>query len=108
MKLIDYKEDDLWRGTIFRFKGQYPFEEIVDFMLADVPFAESGYAVICISGYYAGFLEVNLPKEAKSANAGSISRRWLIENWNKWVYPDCSVNDVLILEAETPKSFSPD
>lgn len=105
MKLIDYKEDNLWRGTILRFKGQWPFEEIVDFMLVEIPDAESGFAVICISGYCAGSLERYLPKEAKSTNARSISRRWLVKNWNEWVYPDCSVNDVHILEAETPKNF---
>jgi len=100
IKLIDYKEDNLWRGTILRFKGQYPFEEIVDFMLVDTPSVESSFALICISGYHAGSTECHLPKDAKSMNAHSISRKWLIENWNKWVYPDCSINDVFILNTE--------
>ena len=101
MKLIDYKEDNLWRGTILRFKGKYPFEEIVDFMLVDIPCVESGFALICISGYYAGATECYLPKEAKSVNAHSISRSWLVENWTKWGYSECPINDVFILNAET-------
>lgn len=53
MKLIDYKENDLWRGTILRFRGKYPFEEIVGFMLVDIPYIER-----------------------------SIFVNWLINNWN--------------------------
>ena len=105
MKLIDYKENDLWRGTILRFRGKYPFEEIVDFMLVDIPYVESGFAFICISGYYAGTLEFELPKEARNANARSISVNWLINNWNTWVYSECSIQEVFILEANVPAAM---
>ena len=102
MRLIDCKRKELWRGTIFRFNGKYPFENIVDFMLVDIPYVESSFALICISGYYAGACECCLPKEAKNAGTHSISTDWLIKNWNKWVYSECSVNDVLVLEAQVP------
>lgn len=98
MKLMDYKENKLWRGTIFRFKGSYPFEEIVDFMLVDIPCIESGFGLVCISGYYAGTLECYLPKEAKNENTHSISTNWIRDNWIKWIYPECSVYEVYILE----------
>ena len=102
MKLIDHKREELWRGTILRFKGKYPFEEIVDFMLVDIPCVESSFAVVCISGYHAGETECYLPKEAKNVSTHSISRSWLIKNWNKWIYPDCPIQDVLILKSQVP------
>lgn len=89
----------------FTVPGKYPFEEIVDFMLVDIPYIESGFAFICISGYYAGTLEFELPKEARNANARSISVNWLINNWNTWVYSECSIQEVFILEANVPTAM---
>lgn len=37
MKLIDYKDCELYRGTIFRFKGKEPFESIVILCLCYTP-----------------------------------------------------------------------
>ena len=104
MKLIDHKEEELWTGTILRFKGKYPFEEIVDFMLVSIPWVESGFVFVCISGYHAGKIELCLPNEAK-ASTHSISRSWLLKNWNKWIYADCSIQDVHILEAQVPLGY---
>lgn len=97
MKLIDCQEEGLGAGAIFRFKGKYPFEEVVDFMLVYNPGSESRYMLICASGYYTGETELMLPKEAKNENEVSISTSWLIKNWNKWIYPHCPVQDVLLI-----------
>lgn len=105
MKLIDYKDCELYRGTIFRFKGKYPFESIVDFMLMTYPNSDSGLALVCISGYCAGNVEVVLPAEARSANSLSVSTQWMVENWNRWVYLDCAVDEVFVLEAQVPIAF---
>lgn len=65
MKLIEYKECELHRSIIFRFKRKEPFESIVDSMLMLSPSSDSGLALVCISGYCAGNLEVVLPAEEK-------------------------------------------
>ncbi len=105
MQLIKHIEKELWRGTILRFKGQYPFEEIVDFMLICYPSCESGFALTCISGYCAGNLELCLPEEAVNDFNSSISTQWVIDNWNKWIYDGCTINDVWFIENTVPTSF---
>ena len=75
MKLCDYKENVLYEGTVFRFRGKEPFEKSVDFMLVCYPDTESGFALYCISGYHKGKLEVCLPKEA----LGKTCRAVLVE-----------------------------
>lgn len=96
VKLTDYKKKELYRGTVFRFKGKYPFEDIVDFMLIEYPDCNSGFAMVCISGYHAGALEVCLPENALCSTCRAISTEWMIENWNKWVYTECSVDSVYL------------
>ena len=90
MKLIDYTGSELYRGTVFRFKGKYPFcEEYVDFMICEYPSANennSPFALYCISGYCAGHIEYIFPAEAKSENSRSIDKTWITENWNKKIY----------------------
>lgn len=98
-KLIDCKAETLFRGTVFRCIGKYPFENIVDFMLVEYPDdMSSGYAIYCISGYHAGCVEVVLPLKAVSQYNRGISVKWLMENWNEWVYPDCPIINVEIFE----------
>lgn len=98
MKLTEYQKSDLWHGTIFRFPAKHPFEPSVDFMLMDYPHSESGLALYCVSGCHAGSLELVLPREAKSPVNCSISARWMAENWSKWIYAECTAEDVEIIE----------
>lgn len=101
MKLLNCDILELYIGTVFRFKGKYPFcEEYVDFMLCDYPSCGkkcSPFALYCVSGYCAGHLEYVFPLDAKSENSSSISKEWLIENWNKKIYGECDVNEVEII-----------
>ncbi|MCM1313784.1 MAG: Imm45 family immunity protein [Prevotella sp.] len=101
MKLIDYRAFELYRGTVFRFKGKYPFcEEYVDFMICDYPSVDENncpFALYCISGYCAGHIEYVFPLEAESENSKSINKKWVIENWNKKIYNGCNVDEIELI-----------
>lgn len=101
IKLLDNKKD-ITRGCVFRCKARYPYEEVVDFMVAESFYnGEPRYAVYVISGYKAGSLVVWLPNESLSTNYG-LSWRWVIENWDKWIYLDCDIENVWIVEKSVP------
>ena len=86
MKIVNSDVSGLFIGTIFRFKGKYPFcEEYVYFKLCDYPDCGekcSPFALYCVSGNCAGHLEYVFLIEAKSENTRSIHREWFTENWN--------------------------
>lgn len=102
MKLINCDIEELYVGTVFRFKGGYPFtEEYVDFMICDYPNCgenHSPFALYCVSGYCSGHLEYVFPLEAQSENFRSISKLWIIENWNNKIYGECDVKEVEIVD----------
>ena len=37
-----------------------------------------------------------LPQEAELEHSSGVSRQWVIDNWNKWIYETCSVDDVYV------------
>ncbi len=84
--LIDCKLDALGIGTLFRCPAKHPYEPKVDFMLVNYPSVPSQHALIVTSGYKAGHILLALPTEAKSEKDLGISTKWLIQNWQKWVY----------------------
>jgi len=98
-KLETLEEDNLWRGAVFRFPAKYPFESHVDFMLFTDSSSESGFSLICTTGYKAGSKEAWLPKEALSPqeNIIAISRDWLVKNWEEWVYKETPASEVLVI-----------
>lgn len=100
-RLLDYKQD-ISRGCVFRCKAKYPYEEVVDFMVAEsFDNGELRYVLYVISGYKAGSLLVRLPKDALSTNFG-LNWKWVVENWNDWIYLDCGVEDVWVVEKSVP------
>lgn len=105
-KLINYPKKTLWRGTIFRCLGEYPFERIVDFMILD---NITEFSIYSVTGRHAGQLLCFFPKEALSTenNVWGISTEWVIENWDKWIYSDCAVEDVYIYKLMNPRSLKP-
>lgn len=60
MHLINSNKD-LVRGTILRCKGNYPYEDYVDFMVIE---QQERYSLLVISGYKAGLTFVQLPLES--------------------------------------------
>lgn len=97
-RLIDSADENIWAGTVFRFPAQFPFEDVVDFMLIFDTHSESGFSLVCSSGSEAGNLEYRFPKSAcAEGNVRAISKTWLIENWLNHVYADTHVKDIYIL-----------
>lgn len=88
-KLVDFKEQDLQRGYLLKFKAHHPFEDQVIMMIAESP-DKDGFCLITISGHKAG---INCYQKFP---VSSISTDWLIENWTKWVWPEGTVDDVFI------------
>lgn len=97
IKLIDFEGDHICRGSILRFPAKWPYENIVDFMVFDPLDSDKGMGFIVSSGYKGGLISVILPKES-DLNL-SISAKWLKNNWNHWVYPECNLSDVYLCEG---------
>ncbi|WP_239954912.1 Imm45 family immunity protein [Pantoea sp. Z09] len=95
MKLIDYKSKSIKRGTVFRLPAVWPYENWVDFMVIDL-FETHGLVVS--SGHKAGLILISLPIESASTEGRALSTEWVITNWEKWIYPECNVEDVHILD----------
>ena len=102
MRLLECEDLSFYRGTVFRFKGEYPFcEEYVDFMLCVYPSVDDNHcplALYCVSGYEAGHIEYVFPTEAQfENNPNCISKEWLIENWNKRIYDKCKADEIEVI-----------
>ncbi|WBV22405.1 MULTISPECIES: Imm45 family immunity protein [Pantoea] len=95
MKLINYKNKSIKRGTVFRLPAVWPYEEWVDFMVIDL-FETHGLVVS--SGHKAGLILISLPIESASVEGRALSTEWIITNWAKWIYPECNIEDVHILD----------
>lgn len=95
MKLIDYNNKSIKRGSVFRLPAVWPYEEWVDFMVIDL-FETHGLVVS--SGHKAGLILISLPIESTSTEGRALSTEWVITNWAKWIYPDCHVENVHILD----------
>ena len=94
-KLIEWEHESISRGIVFRLPAKWPYEDFVDFMVVD--FAHS-HGLVVSSGYKAGSILVILPVESNSNEYVGIDTQWIITNWSKWVYPECDVNNVHIIE----------
>ncbi|MDR2857738.1 MAG: immunity 45 family protein [Novosphingobium sp.] len=109
-KLLDICDNEaLYRGSIFRLPGKYPYENIVDFMLIDYPVSGYGFTIVVASGYKAGLIVCSLPIESFGSNPKikGVSGQWIKQNWAQWIYPEADINDVYLSKGyPAPKSFS--
>lgn len=102
-RLIDMPDLVLQRGFLLKFPAQYPFEGSVVMMVSGYPDEGNrlgSASLMTITGYNAGVNPyVLFPPEVREF--GALNARWLIDNWNKWVWPEGNVNDVLVRESLT-------
>ena len=98
-KLVNWKEEPLWRGTVFRLLAtEWPYETPVDLMLVASASSPSGFAIVVVSGYKAGLFLLDLPASAKArGKVQAISRTWLVKNWGRKIYAPCPVEHVRII-----------
>ncbi|PJR53646.1 hypothetical protein CWM57_23015 [Klebsiella sp. G-Nf4] len=95
MRLVDYKNESIKRGSVFRLPAVWPYESWVDFMVIDL---FDTHGLVVSTGYKAGLILIALPAESCSKEGRALSTTWVINNWAKWIYPECNVEDVHILE----------
>lgn len=98
MRLIDFKKTVISRGMVFRLPAAWPYEEWVDFMVFETQDDDQPYGLIISSGYKAGLFLIKLPIESISDEGYGLSTEWVITNWAKWIYPECHVEDVHIID----------
>ena len=100
--LIEYTKDIIERGTLVRCKGQYPYEDVVDFLVCESQH-ENCYQLVVASGYKAGLTFCYLPEESVPEGMRfGCSTKWLIQNWTKWGYADCPLESVRLIENPAP------
>ncbi|GAB7541134.1 Imm45 family immunity protein [Cupriavidus sp. 8B] len=97
-KLADIKSASLWHGNILRMPAKWPYEDVVDLMVFDAQDEHTPYGLIVTSGQKAGLILVHLPPESVQAIGGGVSVEWVISNWSKWIYPDCDVKEVYVID----------
>lgn len=103
-KLINWPEEELWRGTVLRLlKSDWPHEAPVDLMLVFSESSPSGFQLVVTTGYKAGATPWQLPASAKAkGKVRAISRSWLIKHWEKRIYAACPVTAVRIIDNYPP------
>ena len=98
IRLVDDSVDGLGPGYVLRFPAKRPYEAFVDYMAVDLMIEGRGLSFIVSSGRKAGVCVVNLPIESEGdSGKRGICTKWLIENWEKWVYPECKAEDVYVI-----------
>ena len=95
MKLVEYKNEFIKRGAVFRLPAVWPYESWVDFMVIDLL---DTHGLVVSTGHKAGLMLVTLPAESGSEEGRALSTKWVINNWAKWIYPECDVEYVHIIE----------
>ena len=104
IRLSDFEEDEIRRGSLLRFPAQYPYEPIVELMVFEANDSERGLGLMVSSGYKAGLTLVILPFESRPEDKSGLMSQWLVNNWHKWVYPETNVREVWLTEnRKTPK-----
>lgn len=96
-KLTEFQNELVECGAVFSLPSDLPYDDWVEFMLYKTHDLERPYGIIVFSGYKSGLVLVNLPKESNAKIGNGIQTKWLINNWEKWVYPECNVKDVILI-----------
>ncbi|MNY36815.1 hypothetical protein D3C86_1713250 [compost metagenome] len=67
-------------------------------MLIEHSESASGLSIMVVTGYKAGLTRGHLPEEVKPASgARAVPTQWMVDNWSKWIYPECPVERVQVI-----------
>jgi hypothetical protein len=107
-KLTDFSNHSFFRGTVFIFSANHPYEKFVDYMLVSTGVGKELMCVVT-SGNKAGSQNIlcHFPEEAYTSGSLSISSDWLQKNWSEFVYDECNVKDVYVSDGYPPPSSLP-
>ena len=99
IKMISIWGSDLFQTAgVKNYSEQLSAFEAADFIIINTieKKVERKFGLIVTSGYKSGSILILLPDECLCVNGG-VSKKWILENWNKWIY-DCNINEVLFSE----------
>ncbi len=97
LKLADNKEVILRRGSLVRFRSSFPFEDVVIMMICESPGSSLKKGLMTISGFKAGINCYSVFPDAAYTPEGSLITEKIYDNWQNWVWPEGSPDDVWIL-----------
>ena len=106
-KLVDYSCPSLSRGGILKFPASYPFEGEVAMMICEGLGSPNSSCLITLTGYKAGINCYQMFPDECTNDEGFLDVKWLIKNWNKWVWPEGNVNEVMVCEGLDVSDLSP-
>lgn len=96
-KLVDNPNIRISRGMLLKFRTKHPFKEEVIMMICEEGLNRFGLGLIALTGTQVGNNMYTLfPKEATSEG---LMAKSLIENWDKWVNSDSTINEIMIDEG---------
>ena len=97
LKLIEYKEDYISIGSILEIPNLYDFENRTQVIVFDSLRDNCGLALLVVSGIKAGSIYVIFPEESKYKNTRMMSKKWLLDNFYKWISPNSNIKETLFL-----------
>lgn len=97
LKLIEYKEDYISIGSILEIPNLYDFENRTQVIIFDSLRDNCGLALLVVSGIKAGSIYVIFPEESKYKNTRMMSKKWLLDNFYKWISPNSNIKETLFL-----------
>lgn len=99
IKLVDCKDEGLWRGTLFKFPANPPLEKEVILMMYmlwnTIEYIAPSLVRLTGEGASIGAFR-HLPKECLTNGQHPMSVSWLIDNWHEFVLPDTDIEKIYI------------
>ena len=91
INFLEYSEEYICKGNILRLYGFNENEEYTDLLFFDPSEEDCSLGVIILSGKKSGNIFVYFPFEARYNDTRLMSKRWLINNWSKWLSPSSDI-----------------
>lgn len=94
--LTHYPNENLERGLFLKFSAPtLPEKKIITMICEEMNTSGLGKALITVSGYKAG-ISYFVVFPINELDNGNLKKKWLIDNWQKWVYADCTAEEVYV------------
>ena len=102
IRLSEYEESILHTGLRLRIAQSNGYENIVDYMICDIPGIKGSCLITC-TGYKSGCLRQALPDSSLPTGwAAGIDYEWYLSNWNDWGWgAEVPIESVLVLGPST-------
>ncbi|MGY3060280.1 hypothetical protein ACVWZD_004525 [Streptomyces sp. TE3672] len=102
--LLSEHPEEISRGAVLQLPARWPYEETVEFMLAELPPGSDGrMGLIVTTGYKAGLWVMSLPDEAFVAERPwALSAAWLRDNWTARIYSGTDPEKILVRTGCSP------